>query len=241
MGPDDALRTERRADQTAPPAELKLSSPERDELNWVFFGSQGLRAGWSLLIFAVLLYFLLDFFQVILSFLVVDVAHLHVYGGTALNTILGEGKRVAALMASVLIVAAIERRRLADYNLGGSKQFALLLSGAAAGFVAISVLIGVLDAGGWLRFGPVALAGPSILKYALLWGLGFALVGLFEEGAFRCYLLATFERGLNYWWALAAVGAICTYLASNPDAHGAWGVYAVCDGGPVSLPVSPSA
>ena len=134
-------------------------------------------------------------------------------------------------MASVLIVAAIERRRLADYNLGGSKRFALLLSGAVAGFVAISVLVGVLDAGGWLRFGPVALAGPSIVKYALLWGLGFALVGLFEEGAFRCYLLSTLERGLNFWWALAVVGPYALYLAANPDAHGAWGVYAVAMAG----------
>ncbi len=231
MGPDDALRADGNADPTAPPAGLKLGNPERDELNWVFFGSHGLRAGWSLLIFAVLLYFLLDLFQVLLSFLVVDVAHLRVYAGTALYTILGEGKRVAAVLASVLIVAAIERRRLADYNLGGSRLFFLLLSGTAAGFVAISVLIGVLDAGGWLRFGPVALGGPSIVKYAFLWGIAFALVGLFEEGAFRCYLLSTFERGLNFWWALGVTGTICVYLAANPDARGAWGVYAVAIAG----------
>ena len=51
MGPDDALRADGNADETAPTAELKLGKPEPDELNWVFFGSHGLRAGWSLLIF----------------------------------------------------------------------------------------------------------------------------------------------------------------------------------------------
>ena len=47
-------------------------------MNWVFFGDQGLRAGWSILVFGFLLYFFLNLFQWILSFLVVDVAHLRV-------------------------------------------------------------------------------------------------------------------------------------------------------------------
>ena len=239
MGPEfvnhDAARAERSADRddtpANPSADVRTGRPEADELNWVFFGPHGLRAGWSILLFGVLLYFLLDLFQVILSFLVVDVAHLRVYGGTALNTILGEGKRVAAMAAAVTIVAALERRRAADYNLAGARSLRLLLGGAAAGFVAISALVGALSEGGWLRFGPVALAGPPILEYALLWGLGFALVGFFEEGAFRCYLLSTVARGVNFWWALAIVGAICLYVVAIPRAHGAWGVYIVAIAG----------
>ncbi len=206
--------------------DLHLTRPEPDEFNWVFFGPRGLRAGWSILVFGLLLYFFLDLFQWVLSFLVFEVAHLHVYSGSPLNTILGEGKRVAAVGASFLIVAALERRRWTDYKLGGANALRLLLSGTVAGFGAISVLILVLSEGGWLRFGPVALAGPQIVKYALLWGLAFVLVGLFEEGTFRCYLLATLERGLNFWWALAVVGGICIYLAIHPQAHGAGGVYA---------------
>jgi hypothetical protein len=225
MGPDDAFR----ADGSTAPSEsdLKLSRPEPDELSWIFFGPRGLRAGWSVLVFAVLLYFLLNLFQVILSFLVLDIAHLHILGGTALSTILGEGNRVAALAAAVLLVAALEHRRPADYNLAGGRRLWDLLSGAAIGFAAISLLIGGLMAGGWLQFGPAGLAGVGILKYALLWGMAFALVGVFEEGVFRCYLLATLERGLNFWWALAVVGAICVYLVTGPGAHGAGGVYIV--------------
>jgi membrane protease YdiL (CAAX protease family) len=232
MGPEsvksqDTLPSNREATPSPAGEELKLDRPEIDELNWVFFGPNGLRAGWSILLFGVLLYFLLDLFQVILSFLVLDVAHLRVYGGTALNTILGEGKRVAALFSAVLIVAAVERRRLTDYNLGRAKRAVFLFAGAAAGFAAVSVLIGVLSEGGWLHFGPVALAGHSILEYALLWGIAFALVGLFEEGAFRCYLLSTLERGVNFWWALAVVGGLCVYLIASPEAHGSWGVHIV--------------
>ena len=232
MGPEDALPADRAADGTAPHGPgLTAGGPEPDELNWIFFGACGLRAGWSILVFGVLLYFLLHFFQVILSFLVLDIAHLHVYGGTALNTILGEGNRFAALAVAVLVVAALEHRRVADYNLAGRRSVLLLASGAGAGFLALSVLIGALMAGGWLHFGPAGLSGAGIVKYALLWGIAFALVGLFEEGSFRCYLLATLTRGVNLWWALAVVGALCVYLLTSPGAHGAGGVYLIAGAG----------
>jgi membrane protease YdiL (CAAX protease family) len=224
--PRDRAQT---GETSAPPGRspfLHPGQPELDELNWAFFGPRGLRAGWSILIFGLVLYFFLDLFQWILSFLVFEVAHLRVDMASPLNTILGEGKRVAALVVSLLAVTALERRRWIDYNLAGWKALRLIAGGAAVGFGAISTLILVLSGGGWLHFGPMGLSGPQILKYAVLWGLAFALVGLFEEGTFRCYLLATLERGLSFWWALAVVGAICFFLAANPQAHSAWGVYA---------------
>jgi membrane protease YdiL (CAAX protease family) len=205
----------------------QMATGQPDDLNWVFFGSHGLRAGWSILVFAFLLYFSLNLFQLMLALVVVDGLHLRVYPGTPLITILGEGVRVAALLVSVAVVAVLERRRLTDYNLAESNGLQHLLGGLVAGFCALSALIAVLSACGWMRVGPVALAGPQIFKYALLWGIGFALVGIFEEGAFRCYLLYTFTRGVNFWWALASVGSVCVYLMLNPRAHGAWGVYAV--------------
>ena len=226
MGPDDALRADRSADGSAA-AEPGPPRPEIDQLNWVFFGPNGLRAGWSILLFAVLIYFLFQLFKVILSFVVMDVAHLHVNSGTALNTIFGEANLVAALVSSCLVVAALERRRLTDYNLAVRRPLVLFLGGAVAGFAAVSALIGGLSGGGWLHFGPVALAGPPIFEYALLWGLAFALVGMFEEGVFRCYLFSTLARGLNFWWALAVIAVICGFLISSPHPYGAWGVYIV--------------
>ncbi len=226
VNPRDGAQTGQDRPTAPATADLHFAGPELDEFNWVFFGPGGLRAGWSILVFGLLLYFFLDLFQWILSFLVFDVAHLHVYRGTPLNTILGDGRLVAGVAASMLIVAALERRGWADYNLGGARSGRRLLAGAVTGFGAISALILVLNEGGWLRFGPVALTGPQIAKYALLWALAFVLVGMFEEGAFRCYLLATLERGLNFWWALAVVVALCVYLALHPQSHGAGGVEA---------------
>jgi hypothetical protein len=65
----------------------------------------------------------------------------------------------------------------------------------------------------------------QVLKYAVLWAAGFGLVGLFEEGAFRCYLLYTFTRGVNFWWAIASIIPLCLYLSLISSGQGAWGIY----------------
>jgi membrane protease YdiL (CAAX protease family) len=230
MGPESEDPTSEAPSGPEKPAVL-FGTPRPDDMNWVFFGSHGLRAGWSLLIFGFLLFVLAPVFGTILSFLVFDVKKLTIVPGTPLNTILGEGQWVAALLAATLIIAALERRRVTDYYLAGPKRFSLFLGGLAAGFIAVSVLIGILSQGGWVHFGPVALSGMRIFKYALMWGIAFVLVALFEEGTFRCYLLSTFARGINVWWALASVAPICLWLALTSTGHGAWGTYAVAIAG----------
>ena len=142
MGPEsvssqDVLPADRGAEQESPSAKasaadspaLRLGKAEPDELNFVFFGSHGLRAGWSILVFGFLLFFSINLFELIISFLVFDVARLRVYGATPLNTILGEGLRVAALVTAVLVIAALERRRWVDYNLAGLKRLPLFSVG----------------------------------------------------------------------------------------------------------------
>jgi membrane protease YdiL (CAAX protease family) len=176
-------------------------------------------------VFAFLLFFFSTICGTILSVLVYDIGHLTVAARSPLNTILGEGQWIAALLLAVFIISRLERRRVSDYNLAGPRRLALFLSGLAAGFIAISVLVATLSRGGWMQVGPTALAAPQIVKYALLWAIGFGLVGLFEEGAFRCYLLYTFTRGVNFWWALAAVAPLCLYLLLTSNGHGAWGIY----------------
>jgi hypothetical protein len=168
MGPE-SVNPSKEAPLVPEPHKDLLSTPRPDDMNWVFFGSQGLRAGWSLVIFGFLLFVLAPVFGTVLSFLVFDVKKLTIVSGSPLNTILGEGEWVAALLAATLIIAVLERRRVTDYNLAGPKRLSLFLGGLAAGFIAVSVLIGILSQGGWVHFGPLALSGKSIFKYALLW------------------------------------------------------------------------
>jgi uncharacterized protein len=219
--------------ETAPEAPIP-SSPipdppdpwETRAVRWVFLGSQGLRAGWSALIFIIL--FILFAAGVGFTFF-----HFHLVDKksdfTASTAFFGELISFLAMVGAAALVALIERRRnnLMAYNLTGPRRTVHFLSGLAAGFVALSALIGLLAWGGWLHFGPIALSGADIFKYAALWCAAFLLVGFVEEGIFRCYLQFTLTRGINFWWALGVNALICLELILRSKGNGAWGVYIV--------------
>jgi uncharacterized protein len=195
-------------------------------LRWIFIGNQGLRCGWSVLLFIL--------FTVI--FLVATSALIHAITGrgrpnpnnlSPFTLLIGEAMSVLAILVAATLMALIERRHILDYNLRGPHRAKCFLTGLAGGFVALSVLVGALAWGGWLRFGPVALSGSQILGFGVVWGLVFLLTGFFEEGSFRCYLLYTFARGINFWWAVGLVGAMCLDLVLTAKGNGVWGVYLI--------------
>ena len=201
-------------------------APERPYrgLKWLFIGPQGLRAGWSVLIIVCLLFLL----GRSLSYVV---AKLHLVAkGAAFGprqAFFGELFQVILLIICVGIVALIEHRSIFDYNLRGPNRVTHFFSGLLVGFVALSALVGSMAWGGWLHFGPVALQGSQILKYAAIWGAVFLLVGCFEEGTMRCYLQYTLTRGINFWWAASLIALMCGVLIFRIKGNGAWGVYAI--------------
>ncbi len=196
-------------------------------LRWAFIGSQGLRAGWSVAIFAILLGLLGS----AIGFLFVSL-HLINLGKkedfTASMVFSEEAIPFLALLGAAALVALIERRRgsLLAYNLTGPRRLPHFLGGLAAGFAALSALVGALAWGGWLHFGPIALSGAQIFTFGALWGCAFLLVGCVEEGTFRCYLQFTLTRGVNFWWALGINILLCLSLFLRVKGNGAWGVYA---------------
>lgn len=192
-------------------------------VKWTFIGSQGLRAGWSVLIF-VLLFAL---FASAVGFVFVKLHLVSMKDGiTVFSALFNELINLLPLLGAAALMALIERRRILDYNLTGPRRFPHFLSGLAAGFAALSILVGALAWGGWLHFGPIALSGAAIFKFAGLWAVVFLLVGCFEEGFFRCYLLYTLTRGINFWWAFGTVGTISVLAFIMPKSNGPYGVYA---------------
>ena len=194
-------------------------------LRWVFIGSEGLRAGWSVLIFVLLTAFFMIALGTATTLIVKNLLHIKTGSLTAATTIIVELIEVLAILGSSAIVALIERRRILDYNLTGPRRFVHFLGGLAAGFAALSALVGAMAWGGWLHFGPVALSGAQIFSFAALWGVAFVLTGFFEEGSFRCYLQYTLTRGINFWWALGIIAVICGDLLLRSKGNGVWGVY----------------
>jgi membrane protease YdiL (CAAX protease family) len=194
-------------------------------LNWTFIGSEGLRAGWSVLIFIPLFLFFANVAGFVFS-------HLYLLGKkndfTSSSAFFGELIAILALVGAASIVARIEGRgSLLAYNLSGPRSIPHFLSGLVAGFLALSALVGVLNWGGWLHFGPVALSGAQVFGFAAIWGVVFLLTSFFEEGLFRGYLQFTLTRGINFWWAAGIVGALCLRLIFYATGNGVWGVYAI--------------
>ena len=210
--------------------ETPASPPEPQKfarLRRVFLGPQGLRAGWSVLLFIFLS-------AIILTALALGIAtfagmkqHAKPTTLSPFPALASEAIKVIAILIAGFVMARIERRRLADYYLAGQHRFTHFLGGLAAGFLALSALVGALAWGHWLHFGPVALSGWRILGFAAIWAIVFILTGLFEEGSFRCYLQFTLTRGINFWWALGIVAALCLSGALRTHADGIGGVYVI--------------
>jgi membrane protease YdiL (CAAX protease family) len=196
-------------------------------LNWTFIGSQGLRAGWSVSIFAIMFVLFASVAGLVLVPLhLVDPAKHSDF--TASAAFFSELIGFLALVGAAAFVAFIERRgSLLAFNLTGPRRIPHFFSGLAAGFAALSALVGAMTWGGWLHFGPVALSGAQIVHFGAMWAAAFLLVGCVEEGIFRGYLQFTLTRGINFWWALGVVALICLHLALRAKGNGAVGVYAI--------------
>jgi membrane protease YdiL (CAAX protease family) len=193
-------------------------------LAWALIGEQGLRAGWSVLL-AVSLYTLVT--------PVLDTIAVTVYPRLAdgffspFTVLISELIPVVAILGIGLLIARVEHRRVVDYNLVDSRRVRHFAGGLAAGFAALSALVAALAAGGWIHFGHAALTSGQALRFGTVWAGAFLLVGLFEEGSFRCYLLFTLTRGVNFWWALATVSGLCLWLLESRDPRGSGGVFVI--------------
>jgi len=211
------------------PEPLALGPDEQEYhgLRWIFIGPQGLRAGWSVTLFLVLTVLFMLMLGTAANVFIKQILHIKTGDFTPATAMIQEVILFLSLLGSGALMALLEQRRILDYNLIGPRRLFHFAGGAAVGFAGLSALVGGLAWGGWLHFGPVALSGAQILGYAVVWGVVFLLTGLFEEGAFRGYLQYTLTRGINFWWSLAIVAAICVELALTAKGQGVWGVYGI--------------
>ncbi|HEY2002769.1 MAG TPA: hypothetical protein VGG80_10635, partial [Acidobacteriaceae bacterium] len=96
---------------------------------WVFFGSDGLRAGWSALLFLVMVVG----FGALLSFVVKALMHGHRPDPSApaspVRSLIGEGASMLIVLLVSWIMARIEGRRLAVYGYAGRDKLVRFLWG----------------------------------------------------------------------------------------------------------------
>jgi membrane protease YdiL (CAAX protease family) len=167
-------------------------------LRGLFVREQGLRAGWSVLIFLAIVVVLSALGGTLVGHFFPD-EDMHVVSPD--TQILREAAVVLGLFIATWVMSKIEKRPVLSYGLTDSRMVRRFFFGLAVGLLSISALVGALWTTHLLVFDGRVLSGAAIWKYAALWAALDLLVAFFEEGLFRGYLLYTLTRGLNFWWA----------------------------------------
>ncbi len=182
-------------------------------------GPNGLRAGWRLLIFFMIL-LPLGYAANRMIDSVMEKLHADFFtplGGTIVLTGLA-----TTLILTTGFMGRIEGRSLADYGLPWRRAFCLQFwQGAAFSFASLTALLLVLRLSSAFSFGSLALHGADIVKYAAAWTVPLFLAALLEDFFYRGYLLFTLATGIGFWPA-ALVSSLLMGGAHyfNPGGHG---------------------
>jgi uncharacterized protein len=206
-----------------PPENILSSTRQRPPT--IFRGPNGIRAGWRVLSFLILIVALQ--LAVALPFVLLWITRHHgrprlaiANYGTLSPSILAVSEAILFVFPAIAawIMARIEHRQWGQYGLpirlAFQKNFWV---GALVGFVCISAnLLGIAAFHGF-RLMSLAIHGSVLLSATSAWSLTFILVGLAEEFSFRGYLQYTLSTGIGFWPSAILLSALFALAhAANP-------------------------
>jgi membrane protease YdiL (CAAX protease family) len=178
-----------------PAGQSTLSSPPPNPTS-LFHNEHGLRAGWRLLVYLLL----------VLGGGAIVMLGLRLFltpkRGVPMAMILLSQEVVgfALVYGAALVMSRVERRSAGAYGLPMSEALgSKFWLGFLFGLLEVSLLIGLIAAFGGYSFGSLALHGREIVQWGLFHLLLFFFVGLFEEFLFRGYMQYTLADGIGFW------------------------------------------
>jgi hypothetical protein len=199
---------------------------------WVFFGDNGLRPGWSALLFVALFYLFRELFLVAASFVSPEALPTRNSPMPPDVALVFEFASVVLVLAATWIMARIEGCRLAVYGYQGRARVVRFLYGCIWGFIALSGVVFVLWKSHLLTFDSGHLYGFTAWKYGLVWLLTFIFTGIFEESLLRGYLQYTLTRGIGFWWSALLMSVLFGAIHSHNQGESPIGL---CSAGAVGL------
>jgi membrane protease YdiL (CAAX protease family) len=166
----------------AAPLENRVEPPHA--IKKIFMNNRGLRAGWRLLIYMLIVAAISVLIGLAVKHFVHPVRGTPPVSGLYLQEIIG----FLVLFGAAAIMAKIERRPVGLYGIPASGAFGKLFwQGWILGLIEVSALVGLIAAFGGYNFGSLAIHGVLLLRWALIWLVFFVFVGFFEEFMFRGY------------------------------------------------------
>ena len=198
--------------------ESARESPKRKwNLRSGFVGTQGIRSGWSTLIFLAIIIAEVLLTRVPVNYLLHYMKHKQ--GLETWSVVVAIAIPALLVFMATATMAKIEKRPVLSYGFMGDRKLSRFVLGIAGGIAALSALVLALKINGSLIFDGQMLHGREAWTFGLQWGLVFLLTGVFEESLLRGYLQSTLTRGLGFWWAalLLSVGFAVLHLPNKGE------------------------
>lgn len=180
------------------PSESPMSTPLTPQsgtppfITKVFIGPDGLRSGWSLLLYLLMGFALGEGFALF--------QHALRRLPELWRFFVGEGISLVVVVVPAIFMGWIEKRPFGAYGYPRKGAFGKLFwLGMLWGIVALTTLMLFMRTVGAYYFGSLALHGMRLYKFAAFWAVFFVLVGLFEEFMLRGYTQFTLGRGIGFW------------------------------------------
>jgi uncharacterized protein len=201
-------------DPAASPAPISPPYPPPGPIRRLFYGRDGLRALWSVVLFAAILFAAT---VVIIGVPGVVFATLFghrggmsslVTGTTPLSIVIQSWPLAVAVLVTTFVMARVEHRSPWGYGLAFRRAGPLFAAGLGWGFLALSALVGLLALTGHLTISAPTNAPLVALRYAAEWAIAFLGVGVFEETFSRGYLQTRLSRAIGFWPAAVLLSVL---------------------------------
>jgi CAAX protease family protein len=185
----------------------------------VFMGPNGIRAGWRVLIYLLMVYAL----SRASGFAIGHIAPIREWLNSQPNSVIAAGPMILkecisflVVLLPALIMTRIERQPFGAYGLPVEQAFGKRFwQGVPFGFAMMTLLIVLIAAFHGYSYEGISASGSQAVKYAVLYGIGFLFVGFFEEFGFRGYIQSTLASGIGFWPSALILSFLFGYIHLN--------------------------
>jgi uncharacterized protein len=139
-----------------------------------------------------------------------------------------EASMMLAAIVPAFVMARIDGQSFGDFGLPARRAFGRnFWVGALWGVGSLSILMLLLRASGGFEFGPLALHGTRIWKFAAYYAIFFLITGFFEDFLMRGYSQWVLARGINFWPAATFLSFAFGYIHGRNPGETTIGLVAV--------------